>query len=212
MTIEYAAALFDCDGTLVDSEGIAVQAIVDCVGDLGVCIPLPEAQRMFVGSGIDNTLAAIEKRIGRPPPAGFEVQIRERMAAQFRTSLAPIAGAYQVLQAIRKPCAVVSNGPLPKMKLTLGLTGLAGFFGERLFSAYEVGIFKPDPGLYLYAAKRMKVQPSHCLVVEDSAIGIEAGLAAGMQVCAIGEINAHTHFGDRVTQLHALIDLLDYLC
>ena len=80
---------------------------------------------------------------------------------------------------------MATNGPREKAELTLGLTGLLRFFPDRLFSAYDVGSFKPDPGLFLHAARVMGVAPQCCAVVEDSLPGIQAGLAAGMQVFAL---------------------------
>ena len=55
-------------------------------------------------------------------------------------------------------------------------------FAGRIFSAYEVGVWKPDPGLYLHVAKSMVAEPSSCIVVEDSATGVDAAVAAGMSV------------------------------
>jgi HAD superfamily hydrolase (TIGR01509 family) len=62
------------------------------------------------------------------------------------------------------------------------LTELLGHFEGRLFSAYEVGSWKPDPGLFLHAAQALGVHPSRCVVVEDSLSGIHAAKAAGMRV------------------------------
>ena len=76
---------------------------------------------------------------------------------------------------------VASSGPPAKIRQALELTGLAGFFGERLFSSYEVGFWKPDPRLFLHAAKQMGAAPASCLVVEDSAAGVAAAVAAGMR-------------------------------
>ena len=205
----FTTVLFDCDGTLVNSEDIAVQAIVDCTSEMGGNFSLIEARRLFVGSDIKRTRELIKERLGYAPPADFEHRLRLRMAAQFKVSLKPIPRALGLLQALKVPCAVVSNGPLAKMKLTLGLTGLAGFFGERLFSAHEVGIAKPDPGLYLHAAKALAVEPQHCLVVEDSSIGIESALNAGMSVLAYG--GSFPQFGDRIQRIQHLDEVLTYV-
>ncbi|MEH2001941.1 MAG: HAD-IA family hydrolase [Nostoc sp.] len=55
-------------------------------------------------------------------------------------------------------------------------------FEGRIFSSYEIGSWKPAPDLFLYAAKNMGVQPSFCTVVEDSVLGVRAGVAASMRV------------------------------
>ena len=72
------------------------------------------------------------------------------------------------------------------MRFTLGLTGLWDRFAGRIFSAEEVAEGKPAPDLFLHAAARMGVEPARCAVVEDSVPGVEAALAAGMDVYAYG--------------------------
>ncbi len=62
------------------------------------------------------------------------------------------------------------------------MTGLKQFFGDNIFSAYEVGAWKPDPKLFWVAAEKMGFKPENCLVIEDSEVGVKGGLAAGMQV------------------------------
>jgi beta-phosphoglucomutase-like phosphatase (HAD superfamily) len=70
------------------------------------------------------------------------------------------------------------------MELTLGLTGLKRYFGERLFSASMVAHGKPAPDIFLYAAEQMGYLPETCVVVEDSPTGVTAAVAAGMRVLA----------------------------
>jgi beta-phosphoglucomutase-like phosphatase (HAD superfamily) len=62
----------------------------------------------------------------------------------------------------------------------LEVSGLAAYFGDNLFSSYVIGSWKPDPGLFQYAAYAMAFVPSRCAVIEDSEVGIEAAIAAGM--------------------------------
>jgi beta-phosphoglucomutase-like phosphatase (HAD superfamily) len=92
--------------------------------------------------------------------------------------------------------------------LTLGLTGLLPFVEGRIFSAHELGCFKPDPGLFLAAAAALGVEARRCAVVEDSDPGIEAGLAAGMQVYALGS-QADLRRAPGVRVLPALTNLLE---
>jgi len=81
----------------------------------------------------------------------------------------------------------------------LSITGLAQYFDENLFSSYEIGSWKPEPDIFLHAAKSMNVSPSNCLVVEDSAAGIDAALSAGMEVaqfCYARQALCDTVFSD----------------
>jgi beta-phosphoglucomutase-like phosphatase (HAD superfamily) len=68
-----------------------------------------------------------------------------------------------------------------KIRQALNVSGLAAYFGDAIFSAYDVGSWKPDPGLFLHSAGKMGFPPHQCVVVEDSAVGIQAAVAAGMR-------------------------------
>lgn len=86
---------------------------------------------------------------------------------------------------------------MQKIRHALAVTGLAAHFGDRLFSSYDVGSWKPEPGLFLHAAERMGFAPERCVVVEDSDVGLQAATAAGMHAVhyAPGEsaLGAHPH-------------------
>jgi len=96
--------------------------------------------------------------------------------------LQAVEGIHAALASITLPVCVASNGPMSKLTHTLGLTKLLPHFEGRIFSAYEVGSWKPDPGLFLHSARSLGVNPSRCIVVEDSLPGIWAAKAAGMRV------------------------------
>ena len=179
------AVLFDCDGVLVDSERVAVECIVEFAARHGVEFEFEEALDRFTGARMADTVREIEKRAGRLLPGDFEDRLRTRMAEEFEARLEPMDGAAALVEALDVPYCVVSNGPRAKMEVTLRVTGLLEHFAGRIVSAYEVGAWKPDPALFLYAARLIGVAPGHCAVVEDSNYGIAAGVAAGMQVFAL---------------------------
>jgi len=201
------AVLFDCDGVLVDSEWIAVECIIECASGAGARFEYEEAQGRFTGAPIAETLRIIEARAGHRLPADFEPRLRARMAAQFKARVTPVDGAPALVESLEVPYCVVSNGPRSKMEVTLGATGLLEHFAGRIVSAYEVGMWKPDPGLYLHAAQWLGTPPERCAVVEDSSYGIAAGVAAGMQVFAlVPPERAHT-LSEGVTAVTSLAEL-----
>ena len=104
------------------------------------------------------------------------------MAAAFEARLRPVEGVEALLESLELPYCVASNGPREKMEVTLGTTGLLPYFQTRIVTAYEVGCWKPDPGLFLHAARMLGAAPENCIVVEDSTLGVRAGVAAGMTV------------------------------
>lgn len=180
---DVGALILDCDGTLVDSEPILLATVADEARALDPSAAITDEElHVLKGQSMAFVMTVIGRRLGRELPPDFEARARERMAQVFRERLLPIPGAMQLLRSLKVPYCVASNGPRHKMELTLGITGLLPWLEGRIFSAYEVGSFKPDPGLFLHAARTMGVAAARCAVVEDSHAGIEAGLAAGMTV------------------------------
>jgi HAD superfamily hydrolase (TIGR01509 family) len=181
------ALIFDCDGTLVDSEPWLVEAMLAEGALYGLPLQaraLLDAQR---GAPMSRQIATVAAHASAPLPAHFEDDVRARMAELFRAHLQPIDGALTLVRDLRLPFCVASNGPRHKIELVLGLTGLLPWFEGRVFSAYDLQVWKPAPDLFLHAAQQLGVAPADCAVVEDSASGIAAGLAAGMHVFALGE-------------------------
>ena len=209
------AIIFDADGTLVDSE-LAGLDVMRAVARLhGLSLTREYAHTHFRGVRMAHSIAWITSQLGRTEP-GFEEeltrQVRKATEARFRQGLAALPGAHALLQGLKIPFCVATNGPLEKVELTLTLTKLRPFFGDRIFSAYEVGSFKPEPGLFLHAAAALGVAPPHCAVVEDSLPGVMAGLEAGMQVfCLHPRLGIESHIAQRVTFIDKLAALQDYL-
>ncbi len=177
--------IFDCDGTLVDSEPLSALVFAEALVAEGLSITPESALDAFRGRRFALCVAMAEGMLGRALPTDFEAVLRARTAAAFRERLRAIEGAGALLEAMELPFCVASNAPRAKTELALELTGLRHFFGERIFSAYDLQCWKPDPGLFLHAAESLAVPPAECLVVEDSEAGVTAGLAAGMRVVAL---------------------------
>ena len=201
------AVLFDCDGVLVDSERIATECIVEFAARFGARFGFDEALERFTGARMADNLRDIEERGGCTLPDDFEERLRARMATEFETRIKPVDGALALVEALAVPYCVVSNGPRSKMEVTLGVTGLLEHFAGRIVSAYEVGAWKPDPELFLHAARILEVAPGRCAVVEDSGYGIAAGLAAGMQVFALAPTARMPALPEGVTRVTSLAEL-----
>ncbi len=185
------AVIFDADGTLVDSEEPGMEVMYTLACAHGATFDRAQAFQQFLGGRMADCVAWIAAQLPPDParPASFEadftVQVRQQMEVRFRQGLQPLPGALALLQSLTVPFCVATNGPREKVELTLTLTGLRPLLGERIYTAYEVGSFKPAPGLFLHAAQALGVTPAHCAVVEDSLPGVQAGLAAGMQVFSL---------------------------
>ena len=180
--------IFDCDGVLVDSESIADRCFVDALAEIGLRRTPAELARAFRGRRLDDCLDKAEAWLGRPLPEGFAEQLQARTYAAFRSELEPISGVAEALAVIvcdrGLDVCVASSGEPSKIAVSLATTGLVKYFGDRVFSAREVPRGKPAPDLFLDAAARCGALPERSVVIEDSLPGVEAGLAAGMEVLA----------------------------
>jgi len=170
--------IFDLDGTLVDSEYLCNQAFIDLIPDLTDTVEA--LTRRNRGRKLAPILIDIEKRLGHSLPSTFESHYRLRVAELFDAHLKPTPGTPQVLEQLSYPCCVASSAPPEKIRHALNISGLAAFFGGRIFSSYEVGSWKPEPGLFLHVAEALGFRPGQCIVVEDSEPGLLAADAAGM--------------------------------
>lgn len=212
-----AALIFDLDGTLVDSEGPGLEVLHDMGVALGAPWQRQSMHAQFGGVPMAHCVAELARHMAPEHQPLDQVQfvkdLRYNMALRFRQDLKEIPGAKALLQSLqdsRMAFAIGTNGPREKAELTLGLTGLRSFFGERLFCAPEVGSFKPAPGLFLHVAAALGCAPNACAVVEDSLPGLQAGLAAGMQVFSLhppaglpDDVARQVHFIDGLAPLQA---------
>lgn len=171
--------IFDLDGTLVDSEKIHARAFSDLLH-----IPHlnnKDIQNKYSGWKLDDILNDLSKTHSVPIPDQFVSIYRQHVDTLYKTELIAFDGVESVLESVALPMCVASNSPLRKIEVALKTTGLDKFFGSNIFSAYEVGTWKPDPTLFQTAAKVMNFSSAECLVVEDSDIGVVAAKAAGMR-------------------------------
>jgi HAD superfamily hydrolase (TIGR01509 family) len=175
--------IFDCDGVLVDSEGIACRADAACLAEIGIAITAEEVMERYVGISATAMFADLEVRYGRLPP-DFPERLRARVAATFDAELAAIPGIETALAGLASRRCVASSSTPERLRHSLGLVGLLPYFEPYIFSAVQVKRGKPAPDLFLFAATQMDVPPEKCLVIEDSEAGVRAALAAGM--CVLG--------------------------
>lgn len=184
--------ILDCDGVVVDSEPITTRILTEMLNDLGLSMSIEEVAQRFTGQTFSRILELISDLLGRSLPQDFEPIYRDRSFAAMETELKPVEGIKIALDQINIPYCIASNGPHEKMQKTLSITSLLSQFEGRLFSSDDVSRGKPFPDLFLFAARHFAVPPSACLVIEDSASGVEAALAAGMSVYGFSECETDT--------------------
>ena len=205
--------LFDSDGTLVDSEVLLAEVMGDILPAFNLPFSAWQYLEEFRGVRFQTIIEALEERHGPLAEGRFpalEGEMRGLMKKRMRAELLPIDGMPEALAALAAhPKAVVSNGPAGKIQCAMESSGLAPHFGENLYSAYTLNVWKPDPGLYLKAAEAMGHPPERCVVIDDAAVGVAAGLAAGMRVIHLNRFPEVETTPDGAVTIHHARELPD---
>jgi HAD superfamily hydrolase (TIGR01509 family) len=199
---DFDLVIFDCDGVVVDSEVLSCNALADAFCAHGVAVGLDEVIERFVGRGSATVVSYWHTELQRDPPAGFFADHRKRLATALAERLKPMPLAEEVLTSLQQPFCLASSSERERLRLTLAVTNLDGYFAGRVFDATMVENVKPAPDLFLLAAREMKQRPERALVIEDSVLGVRAGKAAAMTVWGfVG--GSHCRGRDVATQLTA---------
>ena len=185
-----AAFLFDLDGTLVDTEAAWAKAIVDLVVTHGGRTTLSEILPSVVGRNWLDIDAALHERfpeLGDSTPMQDAIELRKyynKHAGDPRAMRIESSIAFYLKAAALAPCAIVSGSPHDDVARAASLCGIADQT-RLILGAGEYAAGKPSPSGYLRAAELLGVAPADCVVVEDSAVGVASGVAAGMRVLAL---------------------------
>lgn len=192
----FDAALFDMDGLLIDSEPYWKSAEREAFGEVG--IEITEEMALVSASMSPAEVAAHWFRF-RPwegrTQAELVAAVVARVAAQVSRHGAARTGVREALAhsvTMGWKAALVSNSPLALCRHTTGKLGIADAFCA-LFSAEQVERGKPEPDVYLHAARTLGVAASRCLVFEDSVGGVQAAIRAGMTVIAVPSAGQSFH-------------------
>lgn len=178
--------IFDCDGTLVDSETLNNVATSEILAEIGLEQFTPDySMATFIGKSQPVIWKMIEEEIGRPLPADINQRYIDRIAKNRDLYLKPAPHAKDVVAEISKShkICVGSNGEIENVRTSIEGAGLSSWFPpEKIYVAAMVQNPKPEPDLYLFAARENDSIPARTLVIEDSIVGATAGVQAGMTV------------------------------
>ena len=193
-----AAFLFDLDGTLVDTESAWTRAIVDFLAERGAVASYDDILPRVVGHNwldIDRMLHERFPAIGESSPMD-DAKVLRRHYAKYAASPEDmrIEGSIAFFKAAARiaPCAIVSGSPHDDVVAAARICGIEGDVSLFL-GAGEYARGKPDPSGFLRAAELLGADPARCVVVEDSTVGVAAGVAAGMKVLALARPSPVRH-------------------
>jgi HAD superfamily hydrolase (TIGR01509 family) len=187
--------IFDCNGVLVDSETLVTATVSREFMRAGFALTPDLIARYFTGRRQADIFAEVEAASGRKLPPDFAARVARATLECFRAELRATRHMAHALTWLRGPKCVASSSSLYRIRATLETTDLVRFFDPYLFSASDVRHGKPAPDLFLSVAAKMHKRPAECIVVEDSPVGVAAGVAAGMTV--IGFVGG-SHAGSKL--------------
>ncbi len=168
---------------LVDSEVIAIEIEVAALNAVGVPLTPQGMAERFVGVSNATVRTAVAQEFGVHLDDGFWEEVRREGMAALADRVTAIPGIAALIRQLDVPHCLASSSRHDRIELSLRTAGLLDLFPRRIrFSSQDVVCGKPSPDLFMHAADVMGVQPSRCLVVEDSPHGVRAALAAGMDV------------------------------
>lgn len=179
------AVVFDCDGTLVDSELIHAKALQGALAELGVASTPQQIRAQSVGVANADFLRRVAEERGLTLPAAIETVVEDIALGLISDELRPIEGAREVVRALATRgvrLAVASNSSRRLVRRMLSATGLSSAFGERIVTCEDVAAPKPAPDIYRLATSLLSAGSEDSLAVEDSPVGVAAARRSGMAV------------------------------
>ncbi len=191
----YDLIIFDCDGTLTDSEYAYNACCVELLKEYGVDYQVEEAIRDWMGKSFDNIIRMEAEKNGIELSVNkLTKQFLINTPAYLEKYLKPVPGALDAVRETHKnfKCCVASNGERPNVIASLKLLKFADFFDDRhIFTKDDVARAKPFPDLFLHACKEMNVAPERSIIIEDSVSGVTAARAAGAYTIGFNGVDFH---------------------
>lgn len=179
--------IFDCDGTLVDSMPIHLSAWMETFVHFGEVCP-PEFLPQYNGMPSRQIIAIFNAKFGRSiDPTEFAIEKDKRVEGPLR-KVKPIEAVTAIVKNYRGkvPMAVASGGKRKSVIRSLDAIGMRDWF-DAIVTADDPVAGKPEPDIFLEAARRIGVEPAGCQVFEDGDMGIEAAKRAGISVVDVRE-------------------------
>ncbi|MDA0183356.1 HAD family phosphatase [Solirubrobacter phytolaccae] len=202
--------IFDCDGTLVDSEPLSGESWRRTLAPYGYTVTDADLEACL-GTTYKRTHAFMAERVAIPAAETLQRELHATLFGLYATHLKPFADALEAVAELRAagvPMAVASSSVRERLDHTLASVGLE--FGITI-AGDEVSRGKPAPDMFLLAAERLGIEPKRCVVVEDSGPGVRAGRSAGMPtlgVCRVPGTEASLAVADRVVNIISASEIL----
>ena len=178
----FKQVIFDCDGVLVDSEPLSMEVDRDILAENGIAMTVEEVGAQFIGLTFEAFIDRIQNDYRIKLPSDVSADKNRRLLALYERKLKAAPGIHDTLTRMKLPMSCASNSPRHRVEAAFRIAGLSEFFGDRITTYEDVAQGKPAPDVYIEAARRARVSPAACLVIEDSRAGVTSAVAAGCHV------------------------------
>jgi len=207
------AIIFDMDGTIIKTEHIWIEGTFIFLAKHTNADISQEAVKKFVHSLAGHSQFSVARHLYDYLKGTWRKEdIQEKRLACVREALANQTSTLYIegfedfhrqLREHQMPSCIATNATIEGLMHYADKMGFHDIFGKHLYSISHVNLVaKPDPAVFLHAAQQLGVDPSECVVFEDSNAGFQAAKAAGMKCIAIkNDIN-----GEHLHQVHGVID------
>jgi HAD superfamily hydrolase (TIGR01509 family) len=206
---ELEAVIFDFDGLILDTERVEADTIIEIVSDWGHTLSYTDFGHLFGSVDADEQWNELLGTTCGRSVMELDQQLRA-IVSPLKDELPLLPGVRELLDAAHHRGLRVGIGTgntIATIERRLGRHGIFDRF-DAIVTRADVAHGKPAPDIYLEVARRLHAPAHACLVLEDSAIGCEAGLAAGMQVIACPSVvTAHCNFPPGVARVQSLHDV-----
>lgn len=195
MNMKIKAVIFDLDGVIADSEPLSGKSTAMVLEKRGIRLTDEERHKAFGRRSLDifsDVLRARGKAVTAP---AVEAMVQEKNAIMQRLlkgSLKTVLGSLELARSLSGrglKLALATSSHTEKMEMEVSELGIRGLF-PVIVTGSDVSRGKPDPEIFLLAARRLGVKPSECAVIEDSSFGVRAAKAAGMLAIGFASPNS----------------------
>ena len=213
--------IFDCDGVLIDSEVLSMQAWQALLSSFDIALSKQYFIEHFLGKSMEHVQGKLKDDFALTLTTSMKNKFHGLLFDSFECHLQKTTGITSVLSALNSlgiPFCVATSSSPERTTKALTSTGLLSYFEDRIFTRALVNKGKPAPDLFLYAANALNIAPKNCLVIEDSQPGIAAAKAADMryfhytggahlQNCIVTSDNTINSWGEFYSRIPDIFDM-----